>query len=284
MHWLPLLKHLPLLLLGCLPLLARAAPESSVYRFERLQVDSPDGSLHYRLDLAIPRKAPPAAGYPAMYLLDGNNALAELKEDWLKELDGGNPPLLVMIGYEMDGLYDMQQRTRDYTGASSAAFLDLIQTGIKPLVQSRFPVDQSRQSLWGHSFGGLFVLYALLEQPLAFNNWFAASASLWYQPPTYDKAMAFAGIKDQPVRQVLIMRGSKEGKLPIKSFDWGSMERRKAMEAVPIEANREVARHLSEVPGIQARYRAFEGLNHSEVFAAALHPSLRLAAGLAADH
>lgn len=281
MHWLPLLKSV--LLLSCLPLLANAATTSSFYRFERLQVDSPDGNLHYRLDLAIPLKAPPAAGYPVMYLLDGNNALAELKEEWLGELADGNPPLLVMIGYEMDDRYDMEQRTRDYTGASSAAFLDLIQNRIKPLVQSRYPIDQAQQSLWGHSFGGLFVLYALLEQPLAFQNWFAASASLWYQPQTWDKAMAFAGITGQPVRQVLIMRGSKEGKLPIKSFDGGSLERRKAMEAVPIEANREVARHLSEVPGIQARYRAFEGLNHTEVFSAALHPALRLAAGLKAD-
>ena len=281
MHWLPLLKSV--LLLSCLPLLANAATTSSFYRFERLQVDSPDGSLHYRLDLAIPLKAPPAAGYPVMYLLDGNNALAELKEEWLGELSDGNPPVLVMIGYEMDDLYDMEQRTRDYTGASSAAFLDLIQSRIKPLVQSRYPIDQAQQSLWGHSFGGLFVLYALFEQPLAFQNWFAASASLWYQPSTWDKGMAFTGLQGQPVRHVLIMRGSKEGKPPLKSFDGGSAERRQAMAAVPLEANREMARHLSEVPGIQARYRAFEGLNHGEVFSAALHPALRLAAGLKAD-
>jgi len=281
MHWLLALKTV--LLLSCLPLVASAATTSSFYRFERLHLDSPDGRLHYRLDLAIPLKTAPANGYPVMYLLDGNNALAQLQEQWLGELASGNPPLLVMIGYEMDALYDMEQRTRDYTGSGSAAFLELIENRIKPLVQARFPVDQAQQSLWGHSFGGLFVLYALFEQPLAFQNWFAASASLWYQPPTWEKGMAFAGINDQPVRRVLLMRGSKEGKPPLKSFDGGSAARRQAMAAVPLEANRELARHLSEVPGIQARYRVFEGLNHGEVFSAALYPALRLAAGLGAD-
>jgi len=280
MNWMQTVKQLSIMLLGCLPLLARAAPDSSPYRFERLHVDSPDGQRHYRLDLAIPRRAAPAAGYPVVYLLDGNNAMAELGEDWLKELEAGNPPLLVMIGYDIADRYDMDQRTRDYTGAGSADFLTLIESSIKPLVQSRQPIDRTQQMLWGHSFGGLFVLYALFENPGAFQTWVAASPSLWFQPETFAKGSSFQGFQNTPARRVLIMRGSKEGKPPIAQFDGGSLERRKAMAAVPADANLQLTQHLQSLPGMVASYREFAGLNHSEMFTAALHPALRLAAGL----
>lgn len=292
-----LVKHLLVLLLGCLPLVAHALSEpkpspqtqseptladrgSAHYRFERLHVVSPDGQRHYRLDLAIPRRAAPAAGYPVVYLLDGNNVLAELREDWLAELDAGNPPLLVMIGYDIDDRYDMDQRTRDYTGATSADFLKVVETRIKPLVQAQHPLDPTRQMLWGHSFGGLFVLYALLEDPDAFQTYIAASASLWFQPETFAKGNSFQGMHGDSTRHVLIMRGSKEGRPPIAQFDGGSLARRKAMTAVPADANRQLAQHLASLPGMDASYREFDGLAHGEMFTAALHPALRLAAGL----
>ena len=167
-------RILTVILLGALPLMAGAdnqenrtlaATGSAHYRFERLNVDSPDGQRHYRLDIGIPRNAAPATGYPVMYLLDGNNALAELQDSWLGELDAGAAPLLVMIGYDIDGTYDGEQRTRDYTGDTASAFLTTIETRIKPKVRANWSVDPKRQTLWGHSFGGLFVLGVAAQLP-----------------------------------------------------------------------------------------------------------------------
>lgn len=291
------LNYLLVLLLSCLPLVAQATSKpqpppqtkseptladrgSAHYRFERLHVDSADGQRRYRLDLAIPRRAAPPAGYPVVYLLDGNNVMAELREDWLAELDAGNPPVLVMIGYDIEERYDMDLRTRDYTGASSAEFLKVVESSIKPLVQAQQPIDRTRQMLWGHSFGGLYVLYALFEHPGAFQTYVAASPSLWFQPETFAKGSRFQGIQEGSTRQVLIMRGSKEGNPPITHFDGGLPERRKAMAAVPADANLQLARHLASLPGMNVSYREFAGLAHGEMFTAALYPALRLAAGL----
>ena len=174
----------------------------------------------------------------------------------------------------------MDLRTRDYTGVGSADFLKTLITQIKPLVEKQQAIDRQQQMLWGHSFGGLFVLYALFEQPQAFQTWFAASPSLWYQPETYAKGMGFTGIAQGSKRRVMIMRGSKEGSPPVKSFDGGSLERRKAMAAVPVDANRQVAAHLATQPGLTANYQEFEGLAHGDMFNAALYPALRMAAGL----
>jgi predicted alpha/beta superfamily hydrolase len=286
MNW---MKSLTVIVLGALPLLASADTQethplaetgSAHYRFERLNVDSPDHQRHYRLDIGIPRSAPPASGYPVMYLLDGNNVMAEVQDDWLGELSAGTPPLLVMIGYDIDGTYDGEQRTRDYTGETSKAFLDVILTTIKPEVQARYSVDLKRQSLWGHSFGGLFTLYALLQHPEAFQTWIAASASLWYQPITFDNGMALTGFPAGTTRTVRLVKGEREGKPPIGQFDGGSEERRKAMAAVPKEANRLLAEHLAQLPGTEASYQQFNGRNHGQMFSTALHLGLRRAAGL----
>jgi len=286
MNW---IKSFTFMLFGVLPLLASADDQeipplaetgSAHYRFERLNIDSPDHQRHYRLDIGIPRSAPPATGYPVMYLLDGNNVMAQLKEDWLGELNASAPPLLVMIGYDIDGTYDGEQRTRDYTGDTSKAFLELILTTIKPRVQAHYSVDLQRQTLWGHSFGGLFTVYALLQHPEAFQTWIAASASLWYQPITFDNGMALTAFPAGTTRTVRLVKGEREGKPPIAQFDGGSEERRKAMTAVPSDANRLLAEHLAQLPGVEASYQQFNGRNHGQMFSTALRLGLRRAAGL----
>ena len=253
---------------------------SAHYRFDRLTADSEDGQRHYRLDIGVPRSTAPGSGYPVMYLLDGNNVLAELQDEWLGELTDGDPPLLVMIGYDIDGTYDGDQRTRDYTGPTAHAFLQLIESRIKPQIQDRYPVDVDRQTLWGHSFGGLFVLSALLEAPQAFQTWIAASASLWYQPQTFINGMVREQLGAGGPRTVRLVTGEREGKPPIAKFDGGSPERRKEMAAVPGDANRLLAEHLTQLPGTQASYQQFNGRNHGQMFSTALHLGLRRAAGL----
>ncbi|MCX2717543.1 alpha/beta hydrolase-fold protein [Helicobacter sp. MIT 21-1697] len=37
-----------------------------------------------------------------------------------------------------------------------------------------------KELLFGHSFGGLFVLYTLLHKPRSFNHYVCASPSLWW--------------------------------------------------------------------------------------------------------
>ena len=282
--------RLCILMLVIVPALSTADPQetpnvtqsgSAQYRFDRLTVDSEDGQRHYRLDIGVPRSTAPASGYPVMYLLDGNNALAQLQDEWLGELADGQPPLLVMIGYDIEGTYDGDQRTRDYTGPTAGAFLHLIESRIKPQIQDHYPVDADRQTLWGHSFGGLFVLSALLEAPQAFQTWIAASASLWYQPQTFNKGMALKQLGAGGSRTVRLVMGEREGKPPIAKFDNGSPERRREMAGVPSDANRLLAEHLNQLPGTQASYQQFNGRNHSQMFSTALHLGLRRAAGLA---
>lgn len=58
-------------------------------------------------------------------------------------------------------------------------FITFIEATLRPFVRSAFPkVDFGREALYGHSFGGLFVVYTLLRRPDLFDTFLAASPDL----------------------------------------------------------------------------------------------------------
>jgi len=85
------------------------------YRFSTLKLDSADGQRHYQLWIARPNHPAPAAGYPLVWMLDGNAAIGALDEKLLAELNNGKAPLLVAVGYQTPLRIDRSGRTRDYT-------------------------------------------------------------------------------------------------------------------------------------------------------------------------
>jgi len=181
------------------------------YRFEKHYLDSPDGKRHYRIEIGIPAEPPGRAGYPIIYMLDGNAAMASLSDKELVALARSDdpvtddPPVLVAVGYDIPTRNDVVSRAYDYTppvhdaqgnlvarptvrgrvGGGAAQFLRLIQSQVKPMVYARVRIDMQRETLWGHSYGGLFVLYTLFTQPQSFAHYVAGDPSLWW----YDGAL-----------------------------------------------------------------------------------------------
>lgn len=158
----------------------------------------------YRVMIAVPDGPPPPGGYPVLYLLDGNAAFASMVEAVRIQgargaATGVTPGVVVGIGYGVDGPYDRQRRTLDYTPAvdpaalgerpdggawsptgGADAFLDVLERQVKRLAEGFAPIDPTRQSLFGHSLGGLCALHALLTRPAAFARIVAVSPSLWF--------------------------------------------------------------------------------------------------------
>ena len=56
-------------------------------------------------------------------------------------------------------------------------FLDFIENELIPYVEANYPVTQFR-TLIGHSYGGLFTLFALAERPALFNYYLAIDPSM----------------------------------------------------------------------------------------------------------
>jgi predicted alpha/beta superfamily hydrolase len=51
---------------------------------------------------------------------------------------------------------------------------------VKPDIEKRFRIDRTRQTLAGHSLGGLFTLRTLMNHPDWFQTYLALSPSIWW--------------------------------------------------------------------------------------------------------
>lgn len=169
---------------------------------------------HYRVWLAIPKQliiyknSESSVKVPtkALYILDGNAAIDDLDKDTLRSLSKSTPksaaPALVFIGYQIPYRFDVDARAYDYTppliakkghqsgfqehgrerlNGGAESFYELIEQQIKPWVYEQLGTKPSQEGIWGHSYGGLFVLYSLFEHPEAYQQYFSADPSLWWQ-------------------------------------------------------------------------------------------------------
>ncbi|WP_230656069.1 alpha/beta hydrolase [Psychrobacter sp. I-STPA10] len=160
----------------------------------------------------------PHAATSVVYMLDGNGVLDDLDSNQLAAISQASaqstPPVLVFIGYQTPYRFDVAARAYDYTppilskiketegqgGTDNLAmaqafkeqnrerlnggaeqFYQQLQSKIKPWVNEQLGYTPSQQALWGHSYGGLFVLYTLFHHPEAFNRYYSVDPSLWWQ-------------------------------------------------------------------------------------------------------
>ena len=195
---------------------------------QAFDLEARDGAL-YRIFLAMPRGEPPEGGFPVIYMLDANAGFATFVEALRRgavrpQGTGVKPAVIVGIGYPTDEVYDRARRTFDYTAGPSAeatpgrdgaaprtggrdAFLGFIEQVLKPEIAQRCTVDPARQTLFGHSLAGYFVLDVLGRNTPAFSSYVAVSPSIWW-----DEERLVAGLAETqkaPVR-LSIMVGEWE--------------------------------------------------------------------------
>lgn len=263
------------------------------WRFEGFHVESADGVRSYHIRIAVPDAEPPAAGFPAVYLLDGNAALMETDTALLQRLgQSGNPHALVFVSYDNDLRIDAEARAFDYTprrpGDDAAqrdvvgerrtggadAFLDLLQNRIVPQAESLVRLDPNRRTLWGHSYGGLFVLHVLFSRPQAFSGYAAADPSLWWGEGHLLKEEAAAAPLPQPAPRLWLWVGDGGERTPPPTApqrDPAAVEAmRKARAAVPPDATQRVAERLRE-RGVQVHYETLNGQSHGQTLGGSLH-------------
>ncbi len=274
---------------------------------DRYDVTSREGH-EYRIFLSLPRHEPGPDGYPVLYLLDGNatfpSAAVSLALQMRRpESTGVLPAAVVGIGYPTDDYLDAEGRTRDYTvplapdelpprrdGAQwpptggADAFLDFIVNEVKPAIGQRFRVDRSRESLFGHSFGGFFVLHALFSRPAAFRSYIAASPSIWYGRQALDRELtAFCESRDRtvPPRRLLITVGGDEQLGEQESSGEGSASARWKRQTRMVGNARETAARIANAAGtaVDVSFTEFANENHASVLPASITRALRFALG-----
>ena len=208
-----------LVLLGCyvIPHTVRAqAPAWVPFSLPKLQqttLTSAAGAP-YRIVVATPAGPAPAGGYPVIYVVDGNAWTGLVSEIIRTNVDWGiasrvEPAVVVGIGYPTDAAIDLTRRTLDLTSpfpglsgdptGGDVAFMDFIDKVVKPVVEARFKINRTRQTLVGHSLGGLFTLSTMFNRPQLFQTYVALSPSIWWNHGVLlQKAEDFVKKPDHP--------------------------------------------------------------------------------------
>ncbi|KRW68398.1 alpha/beta hydrolase [Stutzerimonas nitrititolerans] len=270
------------------PLAPAAAPHDwqpvTLPQAEQRILHSTHTGRDYRIFVSQPRHEPPPGGYPVLYVLDGNALFPSLATQ-AQALEARPDPtlrnsvLVVGVGYPGEALYDFKARAEDYTPdaedrqrlpdrepppyGGAERFLDFLESELKPMIAARHPVDPQRQTLFGHSYGGLFTLYALLNRPQAFSGYVAASPSIWWYQGYIERTLAAfeARARQQPLdARLLLTVGSAEE--PAADAPLTVPRQRHMAERRMIGNARDLAERLESTPGLEVGLRINAGANH----------------------
>jgi len=139
--------------------------------------------------------ADPAARYETLYVLDGDwNAKIVVDVVSFMRQVGFLPPLIV-VGvpnhFDADGT---NSRDHDLTPTASpdqarsggaAEFLAFLKTELIPYVEAHYPANGVR-SIHGHSFGGLFLFYVLMNDPTLFGGYLVLDPAMGWDKHLFD--------------------------------------------------------------------------------------------------
>jgi hypothetical protein len=258
-----------------------ADTKSQYYDFKIKKFTSKDQKRTYKVWLGVPKNTAQHAK-AALFMLDGNAVMDRLQETTLMRLSQHDAPVLVAIGYDSHLPFVTDARSIDYTpsdasgkiqadprnlerlSGGSQAFADLIITEIQPWVMQQTKLDSKRIGIWGHSYGGLFVLDTLVEKN-AFNHYFAASPSLIWANARMLKKILSVQVPQAAQKTLWLMEG-----------DINPQTEQKSRNSQPntIQHLSTVAQHLQQ-QNLHTRVVLYPNLSHGEVFNAALHDVLR---------
>jgi predicted alpha/beta superfamily hydrolase len=146
-------------------------------------------------DYVVYVKAPDArrepGPWPAVLLLDGDYAFdaAVAAYQKLRAANGVPAALLVGVGYGKPFGSPGNRRSRDYTptaggeepgSGGAGAFLTYLTGELWPELARRYPIQEARGVLAGHSLSALFVLYALFQPRPFVHRFLVGAPSIWW--------------------------------------------------------------------------------------------------------
>ena len=176
--------------------------------------------------------------------------------------------LIVGIGYDSPLAYDIKRRTRDLTPAASdeeyangggaAEFYDFVKDELFPLVEKKYSTAKSDKIYFGHSFGGLFGIYALLRDDGIFDGFFIASPSLWWGESqlirdALDEGKLRSNLK---AKFIMLVAGSRE-------IRKGKTDKAGILKVADLA-------EILKTKGLSCEFKLYEGASHGEVIPLAL--------------
>ena len=138
-------------------------------------------------------KAGSADKYDVLYIIDDwNIKLARDIQHFIVN-ENAMPPIIIVGVLNTDRNKDFLPTNAggNKTSGSAGKFLKFFKDELIPYINKTYPTD-GYNTLFGHSFGGVFVTYALLNEPQLFDNYIAGDPSYWW-----DNGIMFKQVKEK---------------------------------------------------------------------------------------
>jgi len=250
---------------------AEPAPPVTLQNTEHRTLRSEKIGQTYDLFVSLPADySTSGKAYPVLYVLDGWHfpLLAGLQNNNVYS-ERMRPVIIVNIGHGQN-VNPMPLRARDFTpthtdqeptSGGAAAFLAFLENDIIPYIDRTYRTQPADRGLLGHSYGGLFALYALEERPGLFQRIVAASPVAGYDHELLFKAArAKLAALPHPVRLDL---STGDNEHDVVGYD---------ITAATVA----FAKLLDELKSAQLEHRVtvYRGENHNSVRFASFPPGL----------
>lgn len=155
--------------------------------------------------------------FPALYMTDANGGIPISQITRTMQTLAELPRFIIVgIGYPVETIFQsLYLRQRDLTPTETGGtryplplddieeiatgrktggapeFLSFIQNELKPFINARYNSIPTESGYFGHSLGGLFGLYVLLNAPDTFNRYVLGSPAMWW-----DNEVIFSQARD----------------------------------------------------------------------------------------
>jgi predicted alpha/beta superfamily hydrolase len=204
-----------------------------------IYLKSKTNDVEYKLYVSYPHDMRESKlEYPLIVTLDPDYSFAIVRNiaEHLSDRHDIPPTVVVGIGYagETSMRSYRMNRSRDYTPvfdaddgygpefqkASGGAprFLAFIRDELLPMVKEKYRASGKR-ALVGHSFGGLFATWAMLEEPALFDGYVIVSPSYWYHDRwLFTQEEGFSRTHDALPVQAYLAVGDSEASRMVADF------------------------------------------------------------------
>jgi predicted alpha/beta superfamily hydrolase len=222
------------------------------------------------LEVSLPEESAkdPAQRFETLYVLDGdwNAKLVIQVVDFMHQL-GLIPPLIVVSVPNYFDAHGVNSRDHDLTPSNkpdrepnsggARQFLDFLKTELVPYVEQHYPTNGIRL-IHGHSYGGLFLVYAITNEPQLFSGYMVLDPAMWWDKPWLESQVGDAFRHLSPAGMALFVAGRAGGDFQGMGID--------SLEAV-LKAD--------AVAGLQWRVVPYERESHDSLKLKATYDALR---------
>jgi len=142
------------------------------------------------LKIKIPENFKPGSAdkFEVIYITDGEWSMEMFSNIYKFTMNEKYIPQVILVAIPNTYIAGRNMRDRDFLpvqikdnqlAGGADKFIAFLKNELIPYIDKKYPTNGSN-SLYGHSYGGLFSMYVLLSHPEIFNTYYSLDPSFWW--------------------------------------------------------------------------------------------------------